>query len=251
MSGAGWRSRRSRMAQGSLRVRGEVWPGARKSVVPDADGAKCGRFAQGPHLPKPGRYGAPGFVQAPGRRGSAGLIFVWLTVAVLLLGMCAQGFGQQAGGLAGTVVDVSGAVIPGAVVTVRPALGGVASSATSDGAGEFQISGLAMGDFVVTVTATGFATMEQKVTVGAQAVTLPVTLSIAQASETIAVNANTAAIETTETGTGGTLDAREMETVPLNGRSFTDALAVQPGVTPSSAAQPNAIVMSGVASTPP
>jgi Carboxypeptidase regulatory-like domain len=250
MSGAGWRSRRSRMAQGSLRVRGEVWPGARKSVVPDADGAKCGRFAQGPHLPKPGRYGAPGFVQAPGRRGSAGLIFVWLTVAVLLLGMCAQGFGQQAGGLAGTVIDVSGAVIPGAVVTVRPA-SGVASSATSDGAGEFQISGLAMGDFVVTVTATGFATMEQKVTVGAQAVTLPVTLSIAQASETIAVNANTAAIETTETGTGGTLDAREMETVPLNGRSFTDALAVQPGVTPSSAAQPNAIVMSGVACTPP
>ncbi len=42
-----------------------------------------------------------------------------------------------------------------------------------------------------------------------------------------------------------------MANVPLNGRSFTDLLAISPGVVPISSAQPNAVVMSGVASTPP
>jgi len=39
--------------------------------------------------------------------------------------------------------------------------------------------------------------------------------------------------------------------VPLNGRSFTDLLALQPGVVPASSAQSNAVVMSGCTSTPP
>ncbi|MGC2620089.1 MAG: carboxypeptidase regulatory-like domain-containing protein, partial [Acidobacteriaceae bacterium] len=174
-----------------------------------------------------------------------------MALVFLLLGICGLAHGQQTAGLAGTVADVSGAVIPGAVVTARAVMGGAVSTTTSDGAGEYRMAGMAAGDYVVTVTAGGFASTQKKVTVGAVTVTLPVILNVAQANETVAVNANSATIETTATGTGGTLDAREMETVPLNGRSFTDALAVQPGVTPSSAAQPNAIVMSGVASTPP
>ncbi len=42
-----------------------------------------------------------------------------------------------------------------------------------------------------------------------------------------------------------------MTSVPLNGRSFTDLLAMQPGVIPASSAQPNAVVMSGCTTTPP
>jgi hypothetical protein len=42
-----------------------------------------------------------------------------------------------------------------------------------------------------------------------------------------------------------------MDSVPLNGRSFTDLLATQPGVIPASSAQPNAVVMSGCTNTPP
>ena len=39
--------------------------------------------------------------------------------------------------------------------------------------------------------------------------------------------------------------------MPLNGRSFTDLMAVQPGIVPMSTAQPGAVIMTGVASTPP
>ena len=42
-----------------------------------------------------------------------------------------------------------------------------------------------------------------------------------------------------------------MEAVPLNGRSFTDLMAVQPGIVPQNTAQPGAVIMTGVATTPP
>jgi Carboxypeptidase regulatory-like domain len=178
-------------------------------------------------------------------------VVTWLAVALVLLCWCANGFGQQAPSLSGVVTDVSGAVIPGATLTAAPVEGGLAAAATSDGEGAFQFSTLKPGDYLVTATAAGFAALQEKMTVGAQPSTMQFSLNIGPTSETVAVSATSTSIDTSSTETGGTLDAKEMETVPLNGRSFTDALAVQPGITPSSAAQPNAIVMSGVASTPP
>src|SRR5580700_8497452 len=193
-----------------------------------------------------------GFRSARGAHFLAPWRMAWaLLVAALLCCGTVRSFAQTVLTLQGTVTDISGAVIPGATVTARPVAGGVAGSATTDGEGGFQIAGLAKGETLVTATAAGFAAAQATVTLGAQAVPLHLTLNIAQANETVSVTAAGASIETSSTETGGTLDAQQMEMVPLNGRSFTDALAVQPGVTPTSAAQPNAIVMSGVASTPP
>ena len=175
----------------------------------------------------------------------------WLVVALgsVLLALAATA--QQTTALCGVVTDVSGAVIPGARVTASLAGNAREAETDADAEGAFRFAGLAMGEYVVAASAQGFAPAEQTVTVGTQAVTLPLTLNVGRASETVAVSATSATLQTNSTQTGGTLDAQQMETVPLNGRSFTDALAVEPGVTPASAAQPNAIVMSGVASTPP
>ena len=60
-----------------------------------------------------------------------------------------------------------------------------------------------------------------------------------------------AVVEPTDTQLGGALSQREVAAVPVNGRSFTDLLALTPGVVPVNTAQPGAVVMSGVASTPP
>jgi hypothetical protein len=158
---------------------------------------------------------------------------------------------QSATPLSGTVTDLSGAVIPGAHITASPAGGGESANATADETGSFRFPGLAPGDYVIRATAQGFAPAQQSVTLGNQAVSLTLTLSIGSASETVAVSATAAAIDTTSTAAGGFLDSKQMQTVPLNGRSFTDALAVEPGVTPASSSPPNSIVMSGVASTPP
>ena len=121
----------------------------------------------------------------------------------------------------------------------------------ADGEGMFRFAALTPGEYMLTASAQGFAAAEQTVTVGTQAATVRIALSVGKTSETVAVNATSAVLATNDTSTGGMLDAKQMQAVPLNGRSFTDALAVEPGVTPASSSQANAIVMSGVASTPP
>jgi Carboxypeptidase regulatory-like domain len=178
-----------------------------------------------------------------------GLVVWLLALAVIAMG-CSRGFAQQATELSGTVTDVSGAVIPGAAVVARAACG-TAVSAVADGEGTFRFAALAPGDYTVETSAQGFAPSQEIATVGTQPVSLHIALNIGQASETVAVSATSAALATSDTSTGGMLDAKAMQAVPLNGRSFTDALAVEPGVTPASSSQANAIVMSGVASTPP
>ena len=71
-------------------------------------------------------------------------------------------------------------------------------------------------------------------------------------AEAVTVEASgSAAIDPQETQGGMTLSESQVASVPLNGRSFTDLLAIGSGVVPVSSAQPNAVVMSGVASTPP
>ena len=58
-------------------------------------------------------------------------------------------------------------------------------------------------------------------------------------------------VDASVTQLGETISAKEMTAVPVNGRSFTDLLALQPGVVPASSQQPNAVVMSGCTTTPP
>src|SRR5580658_1962208 len=165
----------------------------------------------------------------------------WLvaTVGFVLLALAATA--QETAALSGTVTDVSGAVIPGATVTAAMTGGGRKAQTVSDAEGAFRFAGLATGEYVVAASAQGFAPAEQTVTVRTQAVEVRIALNVGQTSETVAVNASSAVLATNDTSTGGTLDAQQMQAVPLNGRSFTDALAVEPGVTPASSSQANAI----------
>ncbi|MGC2583276.1 MAG: TonB-dependent receptor [Acidobacteriaceae bacterium] len=159
---------------------------------------------------------------------------------------------QQTVSLCGQVTDVTGAVLPGATVAIRAATGGANGVRTvADAEGTFRFAALKPGEYVVRASDPGFAATEQRVTIAAQAVTLHFSLPVAQMSQTVTVSATNAALATTDTSTGGTLDAKTVQALPLNGRSFTDAIAVQPGVAPASSSAPNSIVMSGVASTPP
>jgi hypothetical protein len=199
---------------------------------------------------------------ASSRRRSRASWPMWILAVALALGasagrcqantnpQAAQNRGAMTGTITGTVTDISGAVIPGAKVTARVATG-TAESVTTDGAGEFRLTGLKPGPYVVSATAEGFAPKEETVAVGRAPVTADLALNIAQATQTVRVSAADTAIQTSSTSAGGTLEARQLQAVPLNGRSFTDVLAVEPGVAPASSQPANAIVMSGVASTPP
>jgi hypothetical protein len=76
-------------------------------------------------------------------------------------------------------------------------------------------------------------------------------LELGQQSTAVTVTESGLHVDTVDTTMGETITTTKMASVPLNGRSFTDLLALQPGVVPSSSRQPNAVVMSGCTSTAP
>ena len=155
--------------------------------------------------------------------------------------------------IAGLVHDATGSVIPGAQVDLRLAATDAPLSQVADGQGHFAIAVPAAGSYSIEVNTPGFAVYHGQVVVSAAApeANIDVTLAVSGAAETVEVTANALAAETTSTQLGQTLGSSKMESVPLNGRSFTDLMAVQPGIVPMNTAQSGSVIMSGVASTPP
>ena len=153
----------------------------------------------------------------------------------------------------GVVHDSTGALIPGASVSLRqPGTENVWPSQTDD-QGKFDIKLPAAGSYQVEVIAGGFAPWRAQVvlTPDAPKANLDIALAIEATSQTVEVTADALAAETTSTQLGESLSMKKIEAVPLNGRSFTDLMAVQPGIVPQNTAQPGAVIMTGVASTPP
>ncbi len=186
-------------------------------------------------------------------KGRVHFVFI-LFLAILTLGLRAQ---TSAGfRVAGVVHDATGGVIPGAEVTLRQSNQSNAATPPTeqtDGQGSFQFAVPAAGTYTIDVKAPNFTVYHAQATVSAEApsANLDVTLVVNGSAETVEVTADALAAETTSTQLGETLESKKMESVPLNGRNFTDLMAVQAGIVPVNTAQPGAVIMTGVASTPP
>jgi hypothetical protein len=155
--------------------------------------------------------------------------------------------------ITGVVHDGSGARISHAQVLVRQE-GSEGTLKTETGEeGEFLIEAPALGSYRLEITSEGFKplTAQAVVSQNAPIARLELTLEIAERSESVEVTADALAAETTSTQLGEALDSKRMENVPLNGRNFTDLLAVQAGIVPVNTSQAGAVIMTGVASTPP
>jgi hypothetical protein len=153
----------------------------------------------------------------------------------------------------GVVHDSTGAVIPGAAVTVRQPGTSLVWSSQTDEQGAFRVALPAAGTYQLDINADAFAVYKAQVvlTAAKPSSNLNIALAILVNAQTVEVTANELAAETTSTQLGETLDMKKIEAVPLNGRSFTDLMAVQPGIVPQNTAQPGAVIMTGVATTPP
>ena len=142
------------------------------------------------------------------------------------------------GSLAGTLTDSSGSVVPGAKITLTNAALKSEFKATSDGKGYYSFPNLAVGHYDLKIDAAGFGSQKKTdVVIDADsAVKVDVTLQILEASEEVTVTAESAAVatqvETTATQLGEIVGSTQIQAIPLNGRSYTDLLAIQPGVSP-------------------
>ena len=154
--------------------------------------------------------------------------------------------------LAGTVTDATGAVLPGVLVRAQGGLAKLEVSAMSGADGSYHMT-LPAGTYNVRYSLAGFSmqTRDSVAVAEGESLHLDVMMEVAAHRDDLTVTVQAAQVETENTQLGGTISAQAISAVPLNGRSFTDLLAVQPGVVPTSSQQPNAVVMSGCTSTPP
>ncbi len=135
------------------------------------------------------------------------------------------------GGISGILTDESGAVVPGAAIKATNQATGLSYSTASSSAGEFGFQDLPLGDYTVVVSQSSFSTLTVNgVRVSAGAVfNLPLKLRVAQVASTVEVSAAAVALETSSTTLTNTLPTQTMQNLPMNGRDFSQMLALTPG----------------------
>src|SRR5438128_877770 len=158
-----------------------------------------------------------------------------LTVVIISLAAAASAAAQSqitTAVIDGTVVDASGAVLPGVEVEIRNANTTLPRTQTTDREGRFVALQLPPGRYTITLKLSGFATVVQEgvvVTVG-ETVRLSPTMKLSGIAETVTVTTTSPAVETTRTTAASTLDETTIESTPILGRKFEDLLTLTPGV---------------------
>jgi hypothetical protein len=150
---------------------------------------------------------------------------------VLLLGAAIAQAQTFRGGINGTVTDSTGAVAPGAKVVATDDETGIVHTTVSSSAGDFTFSDLPLGHYTIVVTAPGFATETVKaIPVSAGSIyTAPVRLSVAGSTAVVSVSASALALDTTTVTQTTVVESKSVEAMPLNGRDFTQLVALTPG----------------------
>jgi hypothetical protein len=144
-------------------------------------------------------------------------------------------FASVTASISGTVKDTSGASIAGATVTATNAGTGIAQVRTTNSQGFYSFQLLPLGTYLLTVEQTGFKEYLQTDLVldVNSALTVDPTLQVGQVSEKVEVAANALHVDTVSSQMGEVIEGKEMTDVPLVTRSYTDLLALQPGVVSS------------------
>jgi hypothetical protein len=137
------------------------------------------------------------------------------------------------GTILGSVTDPSGAVLPGAKVTVKNTGTGLERSTETSADGSYAVSELPIGTYSVTVTQAGFQTfIASGVTVDvAGERRVDAAMKTGQVSTKVEVSGDLLPqVETTSAELGGTLTADTIESLPVNGRDYQKLIYLNPGV---------------------
>src|ERR1700733_12712899 len=148
--------------------------------------------------------------------------------------LCVAALAQDTASITGTVTDPSGAAIAGAQVTVSNTEHGITRNAASNSSGDFLFAALPIGSYNITVSSAGFKKYQAKdvVLTVAEKARVNVALQVGTIStEVIVQGAEVAQVETQSSDLGDTVSGKEVSQLELNGRDFTQLVALSPGVT--------------------
>ena len=155
-----------------------------------------------------------------------------LLLAVFLAAVSIHSLAQYRAGVQGTVTDSTGAVVPGATVTLTSTETGNSRNTTTSNGGVYSIPGLAPGNYKLTVDKSGFQkkSLDNVLISAEQMQAVNVQLDVGQSSQTVTVSASAVPVINTETATvGGTVTTREVENLPTFGRDPFQLLQLAPG----------------------
>jgi len=139
---------------------------------------------------------------------------------------------QTTGTIEGTVSDSTGGVIPAATVQVKNAGTGQTQATDSDAQGRYRVPDLAVGEYEVQASKTGFTTVIHRgltLSVGAQQV-VDFSLTVGQVAQTVTVEGEVSQVETTSSQISSLVSPTQMRELPLNGRNFEQLIQLAPGV---------------------
>jgi len=161
-----------------------------------------------------------------------GLAFLMAAMGFALATPAVAQTGAASAALNGIVRDTTGALVPGATVTLRSTTTGFEQITKSNSSGKYSIENIAPGSYIVTATMRGFATMKSEVFNLAvnQTATLDFTLKVGEASSTVTVSASAVQLELSTAELGMVVGKAQVNALPLNGRNFTELLVLSPGV---------------------
>src|SRR5712672_2910991 len=156
--------------------------------------------------------------------------------AIILLGAIAFPaalHAQVSGGtLSGTITDPTGRAVPQAQIVITNIATGVGRTLTTNADGFYTAVNLLAGEYQVTVSASGFNTETKTgitMNVGAQQ-TYDLILRVGTVTHTVQVTTEAPAVQVSSSEISATVNATTVRELPLNGRSWTDLAALQPGV---------------------
>jgi hypothetical protein len=159
----------------------------------------------------------------------AGACTLFLVLFFVAGSVAAQG---TLGRLVGTVLDSSGAVLPGATTTLTNAATGFKQTEVANGQGGFSFSQIPVGTYTLVVELPAFKTVtytDVVINVG-QEYSLTARLEVGAVAENVTVTAGISLVTTTTPEVSTTVQQRQVLDIPLTGRDVTNLIKLQPGV---------------------
>jgi hypothetical protein len=161
-------------------------------------------------------------------------------LVLLLLAATPAAYAQFSSNLQGTVTDPSGAVLPGASVTLTNTATGVSKTSKTGAQGVYRFVSVAPGPYRVTTSASGFATHIVSIQLKTdQILDLPVKLTLSSQSTTVSVSDMPPVLDTADSRTQMTIGSQSLNSLPLPGRSLLALTTLAPGVTGHGQSQDN------------
>jgi hypothetical protein len=155
----------------------------------------------------------------------------------ICLFLCVLGtaFAGVTGSISGTIKDQSGGVIAKASVSLINSSTGLRQSSVADSRGVYSFPVLPVGNYILEVDYAGFRPYRRTgIALDANSsLLMDVVLQVGERTDAITISDNAAHVETSSSQMGEVISGSTMTGVPLDGRSYTDLLALQAGVAPA------------------